>query len=246
MPLTHRQELMLHLAGTVRLPSPPPATGTVTLLTPPEGKIDPNALVLRVTHQISGRLVLERLVRLADVRVVIACCPRGGGDGPRPFLAEELRSMAVEQARGQGDQEPVWLTGASVYVTESAPVVLNVEAALTASESTEYYPPLVGDGSTATARELGSVLNRHGSGFRGGFACPDGDAGRRYSMGTNACPEFEHLGGYEATAACPDGLEPEPEPSAPQGPTTKRRRPAAGIAPFSSPISACPDFHEEP
>ena len=67
MPLTDRHTELLHLAGTVRLPSPPPATGTVSIAEFNATTLDPGSIVLRLNHKISDWLDLSRLIRLTDV-----------------------------------------------------------------------------------------------------------------------------------------------------------------------------------
>lgn len=58
---------MLALAGTVRLPSPPPAKAEVRVELGGDGDV-----LLRVIHKVSERLFMERVVRLEDVRAVFA------------------------------------------------------------------------------------------------------------------------------------------------------------------------------
>ena len=75
MPITDRQQLMFQLAGTVRLPSPTPATACVWVDAQGDKPVDLETLVLRVVHRVSSRLYVERLVRLGDVRAIKAPWP---------------------------------------------------------------------------------------------------------------------------------------------------------------------------
>ena len=77
MELSSKQNLMLALAGTVRLPSPPPATASVSIALSGSSTGGSGGLVLRVTHKISSRLYMERIVRIEDVRAIYAVWPEG-------------------------------------------------------------------------------------------------------------------------------------------------------------------------
>jgi hypothetical protein len=167
---------MLSLAGTVRLPSPPPATADVSITTdgPPDGgRAD---IVLRITHKVSTRLYMTRLVRLCDVHAIFAVWPpepapsskqraskAKAGPAPAPGAPDvatyktgrELAELCWEHL-GTHPHRERWLERAVVYVSEFAPVVLEVEAALTAAESVAYYPPIVNDGTSHAARFLGA------------------------------------------------------------------------------------------
>ena len=151
MPLSYDQELTLLLAGTVALPSPAPACGTVEVETAEGG--DPGKLCdlyLEITHRVSTRLTLVRTVRLADVRLIRAVWPgqkektSAEVKTPKGFLPlAETRALAEEE-----EEATPWLTQAVVYVLEWAPVLLRVEVGMTAAESADYYPPIDGGGRT--------------------------------------------------------------------------------------------------
>lgn len=175
MPISPRQDLMFHLAGTVRLPSPPPATGCVWIVAPKDPKgYDRKALVFRVVHRISNRLYVERLVHRSDVRAIKAPWQVIGADG-KPTIGKDGKPTIehcnktpeyFEKALNdflnglkEFSTDALWLVDAVVYVPELAPVVLVAEAALTAAESAEYYPPIVGDGGLG-GRGLGTVLTK--------------------------------------------------------------------------------------
>lgn len=155
MPMSPRQREMISLAGTVRIPSPPPAVGDVSVIVEPGPE-----LLLRVTHKVSSRLYLERIVRLEDVRAIRAAWPPEEKQAPETGASligfktgAELRKLVADYAAEKPDGPPL-ITNAVVFVDELAPVVLGVEAAMTAAESVEYYPPIVGDGSSRAARYL--------------------------------------------------------------------------------------------
>jgi hypothetical protein len=73
--------------------------------------------------------------------------------------AEVVSLVALRYAADPSDS--VWLTEASVYLPESAGVVLQAEAAQSAAESAEYYPPLVGR-AYSVPRECGHKDDTHG------------------------------------------------------------------------------------
>lgn len=147
MPLSNDQELTLLLAGTVGLPSPPPATGTVDVVTVEcRDAATPSDLYLRVTHRVGSRMTLVRTVRLTDVRVIRAVWPDQEEDAhPVAKTPREFLPLAEAQARPDGANSP-WLTKAVLYVLEAAPVLLQVEVGMTAAESADYYPPVDGGG----------------------------------------------------------------------------------------------------
>jgi hypothetical protein len=146
VPLTDRHTELLHLAGTVRLPSPPPATGTVSIADFNASTLDPASIVLRLTHKVSDSLDLSRLIHLTDVRGIRALWEPPSLATPHPARtfkkAAEVVAAAVAFLKATPNN-PIWLTEAVVYVGESTPLVLVVEAALSAAESAEYYPPIV-------------------------------------------------------------------------------------------------------
>jgi hypothetical protein len=152
VPISPRQDELLHLAGTVRLPSPYPATGTVTVVAFEADRFDPYGTVLQLTHRVGDRLDVSRVFRLSDVRAIDAPWPseKGGYQGTAAPASRELKLSADVVdffARRDGDYGSVRLEKAAVYLPEAAPVVLHVDAAQTAAESAEYYPPFVQGGT---------------------------------------------------------------------------------------------------
>ncbi|HWE40649.1 MAG TPA: hypothetical protein VG406_29155 [Isosphaeraceae bacterium] len=167
MALDTEQRVAMQLAGTVPIPSPTPAVGSVTIVAPLDAGGKPGEdLFLRVDHRVNKKLVVRRHVRVADVRLVQA--PRGLFDGtpmmrgslaPDPRHGEwesrataEVAALALEKVAKQaasngnghhnGELAVAWLSHAIVHVPEAAPVLLNVEAGMTAAEAAEYYPPV--------------------------------------------------------------------------------------------------------
>jgi hypothetical protein len=159
MSLDREQEIAFRLAGTVGLPSPYPATGSVEIvaLVGDDGK--PVEVYLRVIHRLSLRLKIARLVELSSVRAVYAAWrpaatapPVVSHPAPAPSptdwsvrTAKAVRTHVLRRLRvGKAKGRVVFplLPAAIVYVPESAPVLMDVEIGMTAAESAEYYPPL--------------------------------------------------------------------------------------------------------
>jgi hypothetical protein len=154
------QALAMHLAGTVRLPSPAPATGALTVQLPEKAESDPNHIYLKITHRVHERLKIIRYVRLADVRSVQGIWPEkpkpSGGARSTAAVSpaeppkvshkhsKEIRAHVhdlITAAKGVG--EPlVCPSAAAIFVPETAPVLMEVEVGMTAAESADYYPPL--------------------------------------------------------------------------------------------------------
>jgi hypothetical protein len=149
-PLSRRQLRALHLAGTVPVPSPYPEVGRISLR--------PGALgyecagegtagdLVAVEHRQTSRVTVTRLVRLEDVAALVLLrrarrCRRAAVW----YYGPEIRVVLEEQCNANA---PGLVTGI-VYVRESAQVVMQVEVGMTAAESAEYYPPVVGERSDA-------------------------------------------------------------------------------------------------
>jgi hypothetical protein len=143
----------------VRLPSPPPATGTISIAEFNATTLDPGSIVLRLNHKISDWLDLSRLIRLTDVRGIRARWELPSATNPHPGRtfkkAAEAMAAAVAFLRANPNN-PTWLEEAAVYVGELTSVVLVVEAAMSAAESAEYYPPTV-RGISRAAGEAGRI-----------------------------------------------------------------------------------------
>lgn len=147
--LSRRHLRAFHLAGTVPLPSPFPEVGRLSLRSSvPTG--DGTAAsspqdMLVLEHVQSHRLTVVRYVRLEDVTAVLFCPPGAALDAAEEnwFFGGEI---GPEVAARAGD--PARQTGIA-YVRESAPVLMQVEVGMTAAESAEYYPPVLGERSDA-------------------------------------------------------------------------------------------------
>jgi hypothetical protein len=149
VPLTSRQNELLHFAGTVRLPSPHPATGTLSIIAFDGRTYAPERTILRLTHRVSDRLDVSRLFRLSDVKAIHADWPSDqveAAQAAHPIVSElKLADEIVALVRKYVTANPggsLRLKKALVYLPESAPVILQVEAAQSAAESAEYYPPM--------------------------------------------------------------------------------------------------------
>jgi hypothetical protein len=152
--LSLRQYELLHLAGTVRLPTPYPATGSLAIVKYDASCYSDEKTILRLTHKIGDRIDVSRIFRLRDVQAIRATWPSEGeasGKGTEPQKSppskRELKvgnavSKSLEAHLKAHASDPIWLEDASVYLPESAPVVLQVEAAQSAAESADYYPPI--------------------------------------------------------------------------------------------------------
>src|SRR4051812_23503130 len=160
--LSVRQDELLHLAGTVRLPTPYPATGSLAIV-----QCDPvEKTILRLTHKIGDRIDVARIFRLSDVHAIRATWPAlasASYQATEPLKSSQSRrELKVVEATyeflvdhiNNHPGDPVWLEDASVFLPESAPLVLLVEAAQSAAESAEYYPPLTQSG-THSAQKYG-------------------------------------------------------------------------------------------
>jgi hypothetical protein len=118
----------------------------VWTVAPGRKNLQAEGLVFRIIHRVSSRLYLERLVQMTDVRAILADWP-GTEDAPTEHgyrTYEQFSASALDFARKSPDKDALWLSDAVVFVVENAPVVQISEAALTAAESADYYPPLVG------------------------------------------------------------------------------------------------------
>jgi hypothetical protein len=154
MSLSSDQFLALQLAGTVALPSPSPATGSIEI-TPSSNA---SGIYLRIVHRVSQKLTLIRYVSINHVRAISTHWEVGEAAGAAKGVAAKTPVAAcwacktsvefgplLEQRlkAGKGGPFPLpWLEGAVVYVPEQAPVLMQVDVGLTAAESAEYYPPL--------------------------------------------------------------------------------------------------------
>jgi hypothetical protein len=136
----------LKIAGTVALPSPFPACGSLSILVAPEdGEYE---TYIRIVQQVSGRRIITRFVRLADVRAIRAADGSEAHGTPETWpiigLSEvqrrvskkekELRTAATKSGQAC---ESEWLPAAIVYVPEAAPVLHRNDVGVTAAVSAE-------------------------------------------------------------------------------------------------------------
>jgi hypothetical protein len=138
------------LSGTVTIPSPFPEVGQFSLqrVSSPSASRDRTAHTdyLCIEHVQSHRLMVARIISLDDVSAVLLTAngklERDTGEwlvGPagRHELIARLRKTKKRPLAG------------IAYVREHAQVLMRVETGMTAAESSEYYPPLVGERTDA-------------------------------------------------------------------------------------------------
>jgi hypothetical protein len=154
-----QQRLAIALAGTVALPSPHPACGTVSVGLCCSGRDElpsgsPRYYVKSVEN-VSSRQVVTRIVALNDLRAV--SCPEGdaAADPKAPRVAQPVEDLfldggAISAAkqkleaavkRAPGDYEIGLFPVAVLHVPETAPVLVRVvfEAGVTAAEAAVIY-----------------------------------------------------------------------------------------------------------
>jgi hypothetical protein len=152
--LAHDERIAFRLAGTVGLPSPYPATGSVYVVVRLAKEAKDWEVFLRIVHRLNVKVKIGRLVQWHDVRAILARWKPASETPPAAApvwavkLAEELRGHVYDQIQKEKKEkvegwfEFKWLSEAIVYVPESASVYMQVGVGLTAAESAEYYPPL--------------------------------------------------------------------------------------------------------
>jgi hypothetical protein len=162
----------MQLAGTVGLPSPFPAVGSVRIVIRLNEKTKEPEFFLRITHRLNYKLKVSRLIELEDARAVLVPgkplipAPRvSAQEGPEDWsfitadqLLEHVPKLGADGAKKGAEHlqlvgwwEFEWLPRAIVYASESASVYMEVGVGMTAAESAEYYPPLA-TGFTDPAR----------------------------------------------------------------------------------------------
>lgn len=158
-----------YLAGTVRLPAPPPAAGPVKIVAIGWPGQSSWQIFLRTVHNTTWQVRLSRLVALADVRGLYACgFPVGTGSTEStsaakrwafyaaPEIVAAVQSIVSAELNGGGPSEAGQTVELSfvdegvLFVPEAAPVLMNIEAGVTAAESASYCPPLPGHPVPAT------------------------------------------------------------------------------------------------
>jgi hypothetical protein len=155
MPFDPEHKRLLHIAGTVALPSPQPAAGSVEIF-PSERQADKaDDAYLRVTYRISLNVTIKWTVSLKYVSALSAPHSVFPPDSPgtsSPTIsdwdiktADEVERLVLKriaaQKSGESQSPLFWLQDAILYVPEGAPVLRQAEAGLTAAESAEFIPP---------------------------------------------------------------------------------------------------------
>jgi hypothetical protein len=137
-----RQLRSFALAGTVPIPCPFPEVGKLSLV--PGGLVYEKTTepvredVVVIEHLQSNRLVVRRTVLLRDLAAVVFLpIDRDDSWFFGPEIAKELA------ARSNCNRDDLLLGIA--YAHEQAAVLMQVEVGMTAAESAEYYPPVVGE-----------------------------------------------------------------------------------------------------
>jgi hypothetical protein len=136
----------IKLAGTVALPSPFPAFGALHILVAPEdGDYE---TYLRIVQHVTGKRIVTRFVRLADVRAIKAPANADAAGSPETWdvigpkdiqreIAKKEKELRAEAAKSGIACESEWLPGAIVYVPEAAPVLHRNDVGVTAAVSAE-------------------------------------------------------------------------------------------------------------
>lgn len=180
MILTQKQSIALNLAGTVALPSPPPATANIRIQCTgefayqlweaynqdselPDELLDalPELVLLKIVHAVSPKLTITRLLPLSDLRAAFipADCKEVDFNQGAWFHSHQLHLAAVkalvvpgENSRDLDEVEvSLFADPAIVYLPETVPLLMQVEVGLTAAESADYYPPTPYDQPTRCA-----------------------------------------------------------------------------------------------
>jgi hypothetical protein len=143
-------------AGTVTLPSPPPASGMLYLGINPDHNPDLPSVgpryYLRLVQTVSPMLVVTRIVGLNDFRGISLPAPAmAEGRASRQFrtvngVHEDIKSaidtLAKAEAKNPGVYEVLLFKDAVIYVPESAPVFMriqhNLEHGVSAADAAEH------------------------------------------------------------------------------------------------------------
>jgi hypothetical protein len=136
----------LKIAGTVALPSPYPAWGSLSILVAPEdGEYE---TYIRIVQQVSGRRIITRFVRLADVRAIRAPEATESHSTPESWpiiglkevqrrISKKEKELRAAATKSKSACESEWLAAAIVYVPEAAPVLHRNDVGVTAAVSAE-------------------------------------------------------------------------------------------------------------
>jgi hypothetical protein len=228
-----RQLRSFALAGTVPVPTPFPEVGKLSLV--PGGLVYGKTRepfqedVVVIEHLQSNRVLVRRSVLLRDLAAVVFLpIDRDDSWFFGPEIGKEL------EARSNCNRDDLLLGIA--YAREHAPVLMQVEVGMTAAESAEYYPPVVGE-RTDDHYSLQA-------GHPGGFDCDTGKPHPAGRLGALDCDTSKpHPAGRLGALDCETGrphpqvLRPldcetikPPQQGAPRSPEQEggRRRPGRG------------------
>jgi hypothetical protein len=140
------QHTALTLAGTVPLPSPYPASGSVSLVMVRDG--EDYEILVKILQVVGDKRIITRFVRPEDIRAIRGNPDGTIGDGPDSWPVLGIKKIKgaldqrakdlTEKARTTGllDEAP-WFDAAIAYVAEAAPVLHRNEAGVTAAVSCE-------------------------------------------------------------------------------------------------------------
>jgi hypothetical protein len=159
----------MQLAGTVSFPAPYPEPGRITLreVAGENGKKSEDEFMLRVKHVQSKRVTISRSIWIEDIEALYFnddnanhtdedvkpvidlrdkwFFPARFGVASIADVIAMLKPRQPQNARQKGAQSYHALVG-TVFVKESASVLMEVIAGLTAGESAAYHPPAFFDG----------------------------------------------------------------------------------------------------
>jgi hypothetical protein len=136
----------IKLAGTVALPSPFPASGSVSIVVAPED--GEHETYLKIVQAVTGKRMITRFVRLADVRAIRAPAEDKSAESPETWdlighkkiqrlIADKEKKLRSSASKSGGPAESEWLPSAIVYVPEAAPVLHRNDVGVTAAVSAE-------------------------------------------------------------------------------------------------------------
>jgi hypothetical protein len=136
----------MKLAGTVALPSPFPAFGSVSIVVAPDD--GDHETYLRIVQHVTGKRIITRFVKLADVRAIRAPATseaQGSPDtweliGPKEIgrrIAKHEKGLRATASKSGDSSGADWLPAAIVYVPETASVLHRNDVAVTAAVSAE-------------------------------------------------------------------------------------------------------------
>jgi hypothetical protein len=134
-----------HLAGTVALPSPVPATASVSVVAVRDG--EEIEIFVKVVHIVNDKRIITRFVRPDDIRAIRTRPKDFDQNEPEtwPVLGikkfkgelEKHTKAVIAKAKTGVFEEVSWYASAIVYVPESAAVLHRSEVGVTAAVSAE-------------------------------------------------------------------------------------------------------------